>query len=108
MSFNRLFDPLRLDADIPLRDGGGTVLQQPLDKGNVEAVVPVNLRRVPFAEAVGADALKAQVIADNGKLLLDGAFRNQTHRVNGDGPNDLHSSMGQKNRPQSYKSSAVI
>jgi len=57
MPFNRLFYPLRLDADVALCDGGGAVLQKPLNKGNVEAVVLVNLRRIPFAEAVSADAL---------------------------------------------------
>ena len=32
MILNRLLYPLRLDADIALRGGGGAVLQQPLDK----------------------------------------------------------------------------
>ena len=47
MSLNRLFNPLRLDADITLCDGGGAVLQKPLDKGDVEAVVLVDFRCVP-------------------------------------------------------------
>ena len=37
MPFHCLFDPLRLDANIPLRHSGGAVLQQPLDQGNVIA-----------------------------------------------------------------------
>jgi hypothetical protein len=53
------------------------VLQKPLDKGNIKAVIFVNFRRVPFTEAVGADALEAKVIADDGKLLPDGPFRNR-------------------------------
>ena len=51
------------------------MLQKALHKGIIKAVVLVNLRRVPFAEAVGADALIAQVFADDGKLLLDRPFR---------------------------------
>ena len=43
-------NPLRLDADVPLRYGGRAVLQQSLHKGDVIAVVLVDLRRVPFAE----------------------------------------------------------
>ena len=70
MSFNRLLDSLRLDADVALRDGCAAVLQQTLDKRNVEAVVLVDLRGVPFAEAVSADALIAEVITDAGKDLL--------------------------------------
>ena len=66
----RTLNPLRLDADVSLGHGGGAVLQKPLDKGNVIAVVLVDLRRVPLAEAVSADALIAQVIADNRKDLL--------------------------------------
>ena len=71
MSLYRLFDPLRLDADVALRDGGGAVLQEPLDERDVVAVVLVDLCGVPFAEAVGADALVAQIVTDNGELLLD-------------------------------------
>ena len=36
---NRLLYPLRFDPNISLRDGCGTVLQEPLDKGNVIAVI---------------------------------------------------------------------
>lgn len=70
MSFNRLFDPLRFDADITLRDGCAAVLQQTLDKRNVIPVVLVDLRGVPFAEAVSADVLIAEVVTDTGKDLL--------------------------------------
>lgn len=71
MALNRLLDPLRLDADVALGDGGGAVLQEPLDEGDVVAVVLVDLCGVPFAEAVGADAFVAQIVTDDGELLLD-------------------------------------
>ena len=74
MSFYRLLYPLWLDADVALCGACRTVLQEPLNKGNVVAVVFVNLCCVPLAEAVGADALIAKVVADNGKLLLYGAL----------------------------------
>ncbi len=32
MSLDRLFNPLRLNADVTLRDGGGAVPQKPLDE----------------------------------------------------------------------------
>lgn len=70
MSFNRLLDPLGFDADVALRDGCAAVLQKALDQGNVKAVVLVDLRGVPFTEAVSADALIAEVITDAGKDLL--------------------------------------
>ena len=43
MSLNRLFYPLRLHADMPLRYRGGAVLQKPLDKGNIKPIRLVNL-----------------------------------------------------------------
>ncbi len=60
MSLNRLFDPLWLNAYVALRDGGGAMLQKPLDQGNVIAIVLVDLCSVPFAEAVGADSRKTR------------------------------------------------
>ena len=81
MSLYRLFDPLRFNSDIPLRDGGGAVLQEPLNQGNVIAVILVNLCGVPLAEAVGSDALISQVIADNGKLLLDGSLCDREDKI---------------------------
>ena len=58
MSLNRLFYPLRLNADVTLGDGGGAVLQESLDKGDVIAVGLVDFRSIPLAETVSADALK--------------------------------------------------
>ena len=65
-----LLYPLRLDADVALCGACGTVLQDPLNKRNVIAVVLVNLRCVPLAEAVSAYAFIAKVVTDNCKLLL--------------------------------------
>ena len=58
MILNGLFDALWLNADVPLRGGCAAVLQQSLHKGNIVAVIFVNLRSVPLAEAVGADIRK--------------------------------------------------
>jgi len=74
MSFYCLLYPMRLDADVALCGACGTVLQEPLNKGDVIAIVFVYLCCVPFAEAVSADALIAKVVADNGKLFLYGAL----------------------------------
>ena len=71
MSFNGLFYPLRLNADVTLCCACAAVLQKTLHKSNVIAIVSVNLCCVPFAETVGADSVKAQVIANDGKLLLN-------------------------------------
>ena len=71
MVLDGLFDALRLNADVPLRCGGAAVLKQPLDKYDVVAIVLVNLGSIPFPEAVRADALEPQIIADDPKLLLD-------------------------------------
>ena len=70
MSFNCPFYPLRFDADVPLCNGCGTVLQEPLNKGDVIAIVLIDFCCVPLAEAVGADTLISKVVADNGELLL--------------------------------------
>ena len=70
MTLDCLFYPLRFDADVSLRHRRAAVLQEPLDKGNVIAIVAVDLSRVPFAEAVRADPLIAQIIADASKDFL--------------------------------------
>ena len=57
MSFNRLLYPLRLNADISLCYLRAVVLQEPLDQGNVIAIVFVDFCRVPFSETVCADSL---------------------------------------------------
>ena len=55
MSLNGRFNPLRLNANVTLGDGGGAVLQKPLDKGNVVAVGLVDFRSIPLAETVSTD-----------------------------------------------------
>ena len=52
------------------------MLQQSLDKGNVEPVIVVDFRCVPLSETVGADAIVAQIVAHDFQLLLDCPFRN--------------------------------
>ena len=65
MTLDSLFKLLLLDADIPLRDCGGTVLQELLDKDNIVAVVVVNLSCVELAEAVRADILAVPQVGAN-------------------------------------------
>ena len=74
MSFDGLLDPSWLDTDVALGCGGTGMLQEPLDKGNVISAVLVNLGGIPLPEAVSADALIAQVVTDDMKLLLYGSF----------------------------------
>ena len=69
-----LFDPLWLNAYIPLRGAGTAMLQQPLHQGNIEAIGIIDFRSIPLAKAVGADPLEAQVIADIMQLLLHCPF----------------------------------
>ena len=57
------------------------MLQKPLHKGNIKTVVFVNLRCVPFAEAVGADPFIAEIITNKLYLLLDGSFGNRENMV---------------------------
>lgn len=57
------------------------MLKQPLNQGNIIAIGLIDLRGIPFAEAVSADTLKAQIVADQFQLLLDGSF--------GDGENQI-------------------
>ena len=70
MPFDGSFDPLRLNANIALSNSGGGMLQQTLDKGNIIPVVLVDLGGIPLPEAVGADALIAQIIAYDFQFLL--------------------------------------
>lgn len=55
MILYRRFNPLWLNANIPLRGACAAMLQQPLHQRNIIAIIFINLRGVPFAEAVGAD-----------------------------------------------------
>ena len=75
MSFNCFLYSLRLNTDVPLSHSSRTMLQKPLNKGDVVTVIFVNLRRVPFTEAVSAYSVIAEVVTDDGELLLYGSFR---------------------------------
>ena len=65
MPLNSLFKLLLLDADIPLRDCGGTVLQELLDEDDIVAVAVVNLCCVELSEAVRADILAIPQVGAN-------------------------------------------
>ena len=65
MSFNGFLKLLLLNADVPLCDCGGTVLQELLDKDDIVAVVVVNLCCVELAEAVRADILAVPQVGTN-------------------------------------------
>ena len=80
MILNCLLNSLRLNADVPLRGGCTTMLKEPLHQCYVKAVCVVDFGCVPFAEAVGADPLEAQVIADNMQLLLHSPFCDGEHQ----------------------------
>lgn len=81
MVLDSLLYPLRLNADIPLRGGGAAMLQQPLHKGDIVPVILVNLRCVPFAEAVSAYISIVKIITDDCKLLLDCPFRDSENAL---------------------------
>ena len=81
MAFYCHLNPLRLNAYISLRYGGRAVLQKPLNKRNVIAVILVYLRRVPFTEAVSAYSVIAEVVTDDGELLLYGSFRDGENQL---------------------------
>lgn len=65
MSFNGFLKLLLLNADVPLCDCGGTVLQELLDKDDIVAVVVVNLCCIELAEAVRADILAVPQVGAN-------------------------------------------
>ena len=50
------------------------MLKEPLYQRNIKAIGIINLRSIPFAEAVGTDTLIAQIVAYNPKLLLHCPF----------------------------------
>lgn len=75
MTLDSLFKLLLLNADVPLCDCGGTVLQELLDEDDIVTVVVVNLCCVELAEAVRADILTVtQVGAYALKPLLHSSF----------------------------------
>ena len=77
VSFDCLFDFLRLNADVSLGNGCAAVLKELLYKDDVIVAVLINLRCIEFAEAMCADVLKAQIVTDHLQLLLDGPCGNR-------------------------------
>ena len=71
MILYRGFEFLLLDPDVSLSDCRAAVLQELLDQGHVVAVCLVDLGGEEFPEAVGADALVPEEIADKFQMLLD-------------------------------------
>ena len=57
MTLDSLFKLLLLNADVPLCDCGGTVLQELLDENDIVTVVVVYVCCVELSEAVRADIL---------------------------------------------------
>ena len=60
------FDLLGFDADVSLSGRSGTVLQQSLNQRNIESILVVDLRRIPFAKTVGGDSLEVQMVISVG------------------------------------------
>ena len=75
MPLDGLLQLLLLDADVALCHGGGRVLQELLDKGDIVPAILVNLRGIKFTKAVRADAVIAKVVTDELQVLLHGALR---------------------------------
>ena len=71
MVLNGLFNALWFNANVPLGRCSAAVLQQSLNQDDVVTVGLVDLGSVPLAETVGADAVIAQVVADNVQLRLN-------------------------------------
>ena len=74
--------PLLLSiSSIPLCNRCAAVVSEPLDKGNVIAVLLVYLCGVPFPKAMGADALISKVVTNKGKLFLYGSCGQGKHQL---------------------------
>ena len=71
MILYRGFELLLLDPNIALGYRRAAVLQELLNQGHVVAVCLVDLGGKEFPEAVGADALVSEEIADKFQMLLD-------------------------------------
>ena len=57
------------------------MLQEPLHKRDIVTIALIDLRRIPFPEAVRTDALIAEIIADKRKLLLYGPLRDREDKL---------------------------
>ena len=65
MPLNSPLNFLLLYADISLGNGGGAVLQELLDEGDIVVAVLIDFRSVELTTAVGTDVLKAQIVTDH-------------------------------------------
>ena len=81
MILYRGFEFLLLDPDVTLSDCRAAVLQELLYQRHVIAVCHVDLRGEEFPEAVGADALVSEEIADKFQMLLDLPLREWEKRL---------------------------
>ena len=68
------FDALGFNANVALSCSSTAVLKEPLNQDNVVTVGFVDLSGIPLSEAVSADILIAQIVADDVQLLLDRAL----------------------------------
>ena len=57
------------------------MLQEPLHKRNIVTVALIDFRRIPFPEAMCADALIAEIIAYKRKLLLNCPLRDREDKL---------------------------
>lgn len=73
MGFQRLFDTLRFNANVPLGCRRRRVLQKPLNQSNVFAVLIIDTGGKEFAKGVGADVFipRPQIVAHHGQVVLD-------------------------------------
>ena len=69
MILNCLLNPLRFNADVPLRGGSTAVLKEPLHQCYVKAVGVVDFRCVPLAETVDADIRISMISRNCSKAL---------------------------------------
>ena len=74
MVFDRLFDPLRFQTDISLRDCRTAVLQKALNKSNIVTVIFVYFGGIPLSKTMSADSVIPQIITNEFDLLLDSPF----------------------------------
>ena len=74
MVFDRLFNPLRFQTDITLRDRRTTMLQKSLNERDIVTVVLVYLGSVPLSETVRADPVVTEEVANKLNLLLNSPF----------------------------------
>ena len=65
------FYTVRLNADIPLGYCCRAMLQKPLDKSNVVSISLIDFSSIPLAKTVRTNTFNPQIVADDGKSLLN-------------------------------------